>query len=1432
MQIIFDGPDGEVELDLRITHPSATVADLEAALPGATPAGTGSLLIGDSLVRGDLDLVECGLHDGAVVRRPGDSAVRLPQPAAQRLRVVGGPGAGLDLPLDPGTVVLGRDPSCEVVLDNPTVSRRHARLTVSDAGQCDVEDLDSRSGTWVEGIRVSGTTRVEPGAVVELGNVQLSVGRRRADDRPAAVDPLRHVGAGGTIPFNRPPRSAPPPPGPPLDLPAAPAAQSKPVFNLASIIAPLVVSAVMVAVVRQPLYVIFGLLTPAMAIGNWYEGKRRNKGSLRRETRRFQEELVSFTERLAERRRTEVEQRRAASPDLSEVLRRATLPSVHLWERRSGHTDFLKLSAGLGDLPWRPPLPEQRAEPPPEVAEVLGAQATLPLAPVPVDLSGGGVVGIIGDRAASLALARGLLCQVATHHGPADVAVAILCTPERELDWDWAKWLPHARSPAGSGSARLLASSREDAEGLLRGLLREGAGGPREGTTTLAVIDDEALTEGRNAPARALLRGSAGPVAGIVLASSEDRLPALCNTIVDVRGADGEASLRRPQLGERIDSFVIGGVAEPTARTCSRALARFEDPELRVVGAGLPDLVGLLPLLDPPGVDPPAILERWRAAGHDPGAAAPIGVVEDGPFVVDLVRDGPHCLIGGTTGSGKSELLRSLVASLAVSVDPEHLTFVLVDYKGGSSFDECSRLPHTVGMVTDLDEQLGERALRCLEAELRHRERVLRQAGALDLPDYLRKAARAVQGELEPLPRLVVVIDEFATMVKELPDFIDSLVGVAQRGRSLGVHLILATQKPSGAVNDNIRTNTRLRIALRVEDAGDSTDVIDVSDAATIVGKGRAYVRLRPGEVVLIQTALVTGVTRAGAGTKVALTPFRFGAAAQAAAALSGPITGERSDLSRLVESIGAAYSAAGMPAPRRPWPEPLRQDIDLDEVCPVDGAVAAAPAAAGGGGTSLPAVVHFGIADDPDQQAQYPFGWEPSRGNLLMFGIVGSGTTTALASLALALARTASADSLHLYVLDFGAGELAPLAGLPHTGAYIGATERERQMRLIRYLRAELDRRKQLRPADRSTEPDIVVVLDNFAAFSTEFSDVLGMEAKEQFNRVYADGPEVGIRLLMSADRSGAIPSALTALTQQRLVFRLSDAQDYGVFGIARRQAPPALTPGRALAVEHVRLVQIARPRSLPEAVAATAARTPAPRRRPVPIRSLPDEVALADVAGAIRLGPDPWFLPLGVGDATLAPAGLTIHEGEHLLLAGPARSGRSTALCSIAQLVAQTRAGVVLVGVAQRRSQLRSCAGLDRLATSPAEVAEALAPIATDPRPHLVLIDDAEAVDDSDRSIANLLALGRPDVHVIAAGRADALRTLYNHWTQSIRRSKLGLLLRPGELDGELLGAALPRRQWVAPRVGRGYLVDNGAVELAQVAADGVGTGVPAPS
>ena len=319
------------------------------------------------------------------------------------------------------------------------------------------------------------------------------------------------------------------------------------------------------------------------------------------------------------------------------------------------------------------------------------------------------------------------------------------------------------------------------------------------------------------------------------------------------------------------------GVDDRWAHRLSRALALLRDATPDGRNEVPPGQARLLDLLPTDVTDATSLETAWRLEPHS--TRVPLGVGADGePYVVDLATDGPHVLVAGTTGSGKSELLQSLVAGLAVANRPDRMSFVLIDYKGGAAFRDCAGLPHTVGLVTDLDGHLTERALQSLGAELRRRERMLRAAGCTDLDSYLADGANGADAAdaadaadsadlaaaprgRPPMARLVLVVDEFATLVDELPDFVGGLVGIAQRGRSLGVHLVLATQRPSGVVSADIRANTGLRIALRVTDPAESRDVVDVRDAADISRStpGRAVARTGSAGVSLVQTARVTG---------------------------------------------------------------------------------------------------------------------------------------------------------------------------------------------------------------------------------------------------------------------------------------------------------------------------------------------------------------------------------------------------------------------------------------------------------------------------------------------------------------------------------------------------------------------------------------------
>ncbi|MBB2943589.1 S-DNA-T family DNA segregation ATPase FtsK/SpoIIIE [Actinoplanes lutulentus] len=1406
MHIIF-APGGEagppglagVEVAVRPRSRDATLADLFRTLGAPDP---GLAVIDGRPVETVTPIAESGLHEGAVLGAASGHLARQDPPADFTAVTVAGLSAGRVFPLPPGQWLVGRSPQAAIRLDDETVSREHCVLTVAPDGVT-VGDLGAANGVHINGVRVSEPASLAPGDVVEVGAVALAVRRAGDADRPAGLDLRRHLGRGGTVSFNRPPRTAPPPLPAETTAPAEPKEPSKAHFSVASTLGPLVIAVLMVAITRDLRFGLFALLSPLIGIGTYLESRRRNRKESAEGKKKFAEGLDELDTRMADAGAAERDRLRHILADPAETLRRAELPSTRLWERRPHHEDYLLLNAGIAALTWKPPVRAEGGPMPEAVTERIDA-VRLPAAPVEVRLNHGGVVGIAGDRAAALAVARSLLCQAAVHHGPADLTIGVFADDGREPGWDWCKWLPHTR--LGDDSGQWLSHRRDRSDAMLRQLAAGGAAG-----TALVVLDSDVLTEGVHAPGRDLLNaarvrktsvfGQADPpvpVAGIVLASTPDRLPAACDTVIEILGPDGDATVRRPADGTAVENVLLAGLSPVEARACARHLARFDDPELRRTGAGIPDGVRLLPMLGLAGIDATAIRERWQRA--DPLAlAAPLGMTDRGVFTLDLIRDGPHGLIGGTTGSGKSELLRSLVAALATNADPQHLTFVLMDYKGGAAFDECSRLPHTVGLVTDLDEQLGERALRALEAELRRRERRLREVRADNLIEYVRSGA----ADTEPMPRLVVVIDEFATMAKELPDFLTALVGIAQRGRTLGVHLILATQRPSGAVNDNIRTNTNLRVALRVQDAADSVDVIGVRDAAELsrLLPGRAYVRLGPGEVVPIQTALVTTASGGGDDSPVSVEPFTFGESAgtrtpevSGTDAAAGAAAGSsRTDLARLVDAV--AEAANGMPAPHRPWPEPLGGDLDLATLVPSD----------------VRAVV--ALADDPDNQRQVPVGWDPAAGNLLLFGITGSGTTTTLIALALSLAVARAPDELEIYAVDYGTGDLAVLDTLPHAGAVIAADDRERQVRLVRHLRGELDLRRSGGPPRRP----LLVLIDNLSAMRAEFDDVDGLAIMDLVTRLYADGTAAGIWFAVTADRFSSVPAAWTSVTTQRWLYRLPDPYDYVQAGLTRKDVP-ARVPGRFVALPSGLQAQVGKPSPSSAGMAGlVAAKYPDGPRVAARIGVLPSSVAVGDLPDPVVAG-EPWRLPIGVRESDLGTASLVLYEGDHALIAGPARCGKSTALLAVAEVL---RGRAHVAGIGGRRSPLRDCGLLDAFAVGGGPAAALLASLRGVSGPAVLLVDDAEGFDDADGALGGLLGAGLPDLHFVVAGRADALRSLYGHWTQVVRRSKAGLLLRPNvDLDGDLLGVTLPRRAPVRIGVGRGYLVHNGEWDIAQVA------------
>jgi S-DNA-T family DNA segregation ATPase FtsK/SpoIIIE len=1380
VHLVWQTADGEQDLEVGFP-PGATVGLLLDALTGESDLDTAFV---DGLTVPAGRLVEAsGLCDGSVVRL--DTPDPQPSPASRvvEVRVVAGSWAGGRWLLEAGRYRLGSDSNCEIRLPAFGIDPHHAVIEVGQAGEGFIEPVGN-SPVSVNGRAVLGRTNLRAGSLVRVGRSMWEFSPLDQTVMQPGIVP-----EGGA--FNRPPRTQQSPVRIEVDVPerpADPAVQRRP--GWAALLVPLVMGGLF-AVLFSPMMAAFALLGPMMMLANWVEDRWRVRKERCARAGEFAADLRRFGHDLSAAAASEISSLRAGLPDAPEVVARALAASPRLWERRPGHRDFLGISLGMATVAWTPPL--SGAVDDREAAAVVSHGGVLEDVPLGIELTSGTILGIAGRRNDALALARWVAIQVSVHQGPADARIAIIS--EHPEDWDWAKWLPHTAAGPATGR-RLLAAHPDDIDEVVAHLGRRG---PSEGPgapLTVLIVDAETIDPVRRSRLRSIQAGAGVPVAGVVISSTPTSLPGLCSIVVEIPETDEAARCRFPAVDRVVDDLLLIGLPVDIALACSRALARHTDPEIWEETTQLPDLVALAGLF---GSDPftvETVLNRWDLAGPVPQPVGPIGVTAQGPLMIDLAGDGPHGLIAGTTGSGKSELLRSLIVSLAASVDPDHLTFALIDYKGGSAFDACVRLPHVVGVVTDLDAHLGRRALICLEAELRYREARFRAAGAADLPEYL------LTMPTEPLPRLAVVIDEFAALASELPGFVPSLVDIAQRGRSLGVHLLLATQRPAGVIGENIRANTNLRVALRVQDTADSRDVLDDHAAAAIPrGRaGRGYLRLGPGELIAFQAALVSMKSTPGEAVPIEMRPFSFGWEPHEPIRDQSPREAGPTDLDRLVDVIAAAARRTDVAVPRALWPPDLPRHLPFE-------AVVTAPGKMG------PWWAPLGLMDEPQRQRQSVWGWEAQ--NLLLYGMPGSGPSSALLTLGCSLAARYQPDRLHIYGLDFGTRTLAPLEALPQVGNVIGSADRERQVRLLRHLQDEIAIRRADGPGDR---PVVLLLLDNYGGFAAAFDQPADLAYRDALRRIVADGPGVGVFVVVSADQAAAVPTGLAALIPEKLVFRMADLFDYAALGLPNRELPD-LPAGRAVQVGTGLVVQIAQVSS--SVLGTIAARSVHRGATPIRIGMLPDRSTLADVVGSAAVQGREWFLPIGIGDQRLEPVGWRLGESDHALVAGPSKSGKSTVLLSISGIVANLRPDVTITAVAPRRSPLWDAQEVDTLVTAPEELETAVGRILDDASPHLILVDDADDLTDPGGALLRLIRQRRPNIRVVGAGRADALRSMYGHWTQELRRSRQGIALRPQvEVDGELWHTPLPRHGPPGLPPGRGYLISDGGVELIQVA------------
>ncbi|MCR8671467.1 FtsK/SpoIIIE domain-containing protein [Agrococcus sp. HG114] len=1389
------------------------------------------------------------------------------------LRVVSGPLAGQEFQLGRGHASIGRDARCDIVLDDPLVSKRHARIEVGT--HIEVVDLNSANGIVVDGGLVS-RLRVVPGAVFTLGDTALTVSLVGAFDA-SGPDPV--LERGGALMFNRSPRVEARYPGTAYKGPRMPKEMVERIFPWPMLVAPILLAAAMFAITESPRSLLIAFMTPLMLLGNFINTKTQNGQKRKLEAQIFEARYEELEEILYREKPIEERVRGAEVPPVAEVFEHAMRLGPMLWTRRPEHWNFLSVRLGTCRAESRNSIQDDEAQDGlPEYLErverLRERYRYVDDVPIVESFATVGSIGVAGPKSLASDALRGLAVQLYGLHAPNEVVTVALCDPEWTGELEWMKWLPHTTSETSPFKEMPLADSATAGAALLSALeelvlgrskqaaadrktpldddwtpMRYGSDVERAAKDTVTSIQTSVvLVVTNDAPVdrprltQILERGAAVGVYGVFVAPTVESLPAVCRSFVDVSGGLADARVGTVRAGVEYEGVQVEGVSNEYMDMLAKRLAPVVDASIVVDDSSdIPDAVMLLSLVGPElAEDPNAVIDRWRqsntildrSGGPKPrlkkagNLRAIIGQGASDAMALDLRTQGPHALVGGTTGAGKSEFLQAWVLGMAAAHSPDRVTFLFVDYKGGSAFADCVDLPHCVGLVTDLSPHLVRRALTSLRAELHHREHLLNRKKAKDLLELEKRQ------DPETPPALVLVIDEFAALAGEVPEFVDGVVDIAQRGRSLGIHLIMATQRPAGVIKDNLRANTNLRVALRMADESDSKDVVDDPVAASFPPSipGRGIAKTGPGRLVPFQSAYAGGWTgraeQQAADVKVA--ELRFGSVQRWEPEAAPESDAHDEDLGpndqkRIVSTLIRASELARIPAPRRPWLDDLETTVDLRDL-PIEG----------------DSRIVLGKVDIPERQRQDPVHFHPDRdGSLLVYGTSGSGKSTLLKTIGIAAGMRPELGRAEVYGLDFASGALKSLEQLPHVGSIIAGDDAERVQRLLRSLGRELDRRgKAFAAADASSltefrelvEPKatrIFLLLDNYPQFKADWEVTSARSPFYQvFMRILGEGRPLGIHAIATADRSGAVPTAVSSNVSRRVVLRLSDESGYVLVGAPKDVLDDRSAPGRAI-IDGLEM-QVATLGGTPNVAEQTklmgqlAEALRAQGVRDVEeIGALPTRLALEQLPDRVD------DLPvIGVAEDTLAARDFD-PQGT-FVVAGPPGSGKTNALKALVVAMERFDPEVKLFHFAGRRSVLHDFRPWVRSATRPDEakaLATELAEIVADesiPGRIMIVMENVPQFADSDaeRPLKALFqAVNRSD-HLLV-GDADVTQVTGGFgFIGDFKAGRKGIVLKPDAYDGDsVFKVPFPKVKRSDFPEGRGILVQQGRALTVQL-------------
>ncbi|WP_245339243.1 type VII secretion protein EssC [Paenibacillus shirakamiensis] len=1051
--------------------------------------------------------------------------------------------------------------------------------------------------------------------------------------------------------------------------------------------------------VAQGHYVIYEILTTLLVLISYIYPLVHYIGTKREFVNSTQERILKYQE-LLEKYRKEFQQnaenQRSVMTSIHcsphEWMEVASVPYPSLWERSPKDSDFLELRVGTGSVPFHVEVKSAQQEGYSEdlllsEGELLRSEfRSVPLCPVTLPVHEARIVGVVGSAELTANMMRVILTQLTASHAPNEVKLAAFYEPQTADAWQWIRWFPHTWNE--EKDQRYVAGTRAEGRALAETLYDQlhPRANQRDGSEplqrTLSLVTVLTYTQGiEDESLYSLLMDQSYESNSFtfIMADSTENLPRQCRLIVDCK-EDQTSYYYKKEDGSSLQcEFEPDAISREQIEILARNLAPIQLK--RTAFGELPLSLPLMDLLGMRGLDDWDVKTTWDRNRFPLTLPIPVGIRSGGKTMILNLHDkmerqghGPHGLIAGTTGSGKSELLQSLIITLALEYHPHDLTFLLIDYKGGGMSNTFGLLPHVMGSITNLDQQVMDRAKISLRAELVRRQRILKEAGNLQHIDEYYQLANP-----EPLPHLVVIIDEFAELKRDHPQFMDELVSIASIGRTLGLHLILATQKPAGVVDDKIWSNARFRICLRVESEADSRDMIKLPDAAWINKSGRGYFQVGSSEVF-------EEVQFAWSGAPYVERDQNPGTIQISRVLLSGEripyldreeeadmATSVVKQLQILIECVNEHAKSLQVERLQGPWLEPLPDMIDpivdtLHEPYVEDP-------------TELHAWV--GLLDNVAEQNQEKLAVSLNEGHLILYGMPGSGKSTFVHTVLMSLAQRYSPDQWHGYIIDMGR-TMKDFKDLPQIGDIIDPNDEDRMKRLFRFVMRVLTERRQsmalhgvktlteYRQMTDSTLPELLIVLDGYYMFRSSFP-----AENESLEILLREGASIGIHFLITTHRLGDMPEKMRSSIPRSIVFQLADPSEYHfVMGRLPSTAEPQLPPGRGFVKHHAKVLefQTALPASGPDELKRYAILRDQIQhldalwngRRPDEIRPLPEKVFLHELLSMNRNQDELGSAQLGIQTEDLEPFEVSLQSGPHFIVGSPLEGGKSTLLTS----------------------------------------------------------------------------------------------------------------------------------------------------------------------